>query len=67
MADVPGRHQPGTGEINYQNIFRKLGELNYSKMVAMEFLPVGDPVKTLREAREMAMEAANYPTQRTER
>jgi hydroxypyruvate isomerase len=26
IADAPGRHQPGTGEINYQNIFRKLAE-----------------------------------------
>jgi hydroxypyruvate isomerase len=51
IADVPGRHQPGTGEINYQSIFRKLVELNYNKMVAMEFLPTGDPVEQLRAAR----------------
>jgi hypothetical protein len=24
IADVPGRHEPGTGEINYANIYRKL-------------------------------------------
>jgi hydroxypyruvate isomerase len=57
IADVPGRHQPGTGEINYANIFRKLGELNYSGMVAMEFLPSGDPVEQLRTAREAALRA----------
>jgi len=51
VADVPGRHQPGTGEINYSNIFRKLLELNYDKIVAMEFLPTGDPVAQLRAAR----------------
>jgi len=44
IADVPGRHEPGTGEINYQNIFRKLAELNYKRVVAMEFHPTGDPV-----------------------
>ncbi len=54
VADVPGRHEPGTGEINYGNIFRKLGELQYSQYVAMEFLPVDDPVDTLRTAREFA-------------
>lgn len=54
VADVPGRHQPGTGEINYRNIFRKLEELKYSKTVAMEFIPEGDPVQALRAAREMA-------------
>ena len=55
IADVPGRHEPGTGEINYQNIFRKLGELRYDGVVAMEFLPTGDPVMKLRAAREMAL------------
>ena len=55
VADVPGRHEPGTGEINYKNIFRKLAELNYKNMIAMEFLPTGDPVSQLRAAREMAL------------
>lgn len=57
VADVPGRHAPGTGEINYQNIFRKLTELKYDRIVAMEFLPLGDPVEELRKAREMALGA----------
>jgi hydroxypyruvate isomerase len=57
VADVPGRHAPGTGEINYQNIFRKLAELKYNRIVAMEFLPTGDPVEELRKARKMALGA----------
>lgn len=55
IADVPGRHKPGTGEINFANIFRKLRDLKYDRMVAMEFLPTGDPVEELRAAREMAV------------
>lgn len=58
IADVPGRHHPGTGEINYSSIFRKLGELHYSRYVAMEFHPLGDPVKELRDARELAISSA---------
>jgi hydroxypyruvate isomerase len=58
IADVPGRHEPGTGEINYQNIFRKLAELNYTGVAAMEFHPSGDPVTQLRSARDMALRAA---------
>jgi hydroxypyruvate isomerase len=57
IADVPGRHEPGTGEINYGNIYRKLSQLNYKQMVAMEFKPTGDPVKSLREAKEMVIKA----------
>jgi hydroxypyruvate isomerase len=58
VADVPGRHEPGTGEINYTSIYRKLGQLNYRRMVAMEFKPTGEPVAALRAARTMAIEAA---------
>jgi hydroxypyruvate isomerase len=54
VADVPGRHAPGTGEINYTNIFRKLAELKYGGYIAMEFLPEGEAVTELRAAREMA-------------
>ena len=61
IADVPGRHEPGTGEINYQNIFRKLAELQYTGMAAMEFHPSGDPVTQLRAARDMALRAGSEP------
>jgi hydroxypyruvate isomerase len=57
VADVPGRHEPGTGEINYANIYHKLAQLNYRHNVAMEFHPGGDPVATLRAARIQAWSA----------
>jgi hydroxypyruvate isomerase len=53
IADVPGRHEPGSGEINYANIFRKLAQLNYQRYAAMEYIPMGDPVVSLRATREM--------------
>ncbi len=58
IADVPGRHQPGTGEINYLNIYRKLAELKYNRYIAMEFHPVGDSVAILAEARREALRTA---------
>jgi hydroxypyruvate isomerase len=57
IADVPGRHEPGTGEVNYGNIYRKLGELKYKGVIAMEFYPTGDVVEGLRRAREQAVNA----------
>ena len=57
IADVPGRHQPGTGEINYSNIYRKLAELHYDRYICMEFMSLGDPVKTLQAARLEAIAA----------
>jgi hydroxypyruvate isomerase len=58
IADVPGRHQPGTGEINYGNIYKKLAQLNYRHNVAMEFEPVGDQVAMLQAAKVLALGAA---------
>lgn len=58
VADVPGRHEPGTGEINYINIYRKLAQLNYKRMVAMEFKPKGEPVAALSAAKAEALKAA---------
>jgi hydroxypyruvate isomerase len=57
IADVPGRHEPGTGEINYLNIYRKLAELKYNKFVTMEFYPTGEPVTALKKARMAALQA----------
>jgi len=56
---VPGRHQPGTGEINFANIFRKLADLKYDRYAAMEFMPVGDSVAILRAAREQVAGAVH--------
>lgn len=57
IADVPGRHEPGTGEVNYINIYRKLAQLRYKGVIAMEFYPTGDVVEALRHAREEAIRA----------
>jgi hydroxypyruvate isomerase len=62
IADVPGRHEPGTGEIDYANIYRKLGQLKYNKFVTMEFYPTQDPVATLRKARLDAQQAVSAAT-----
>jgi hydroxypyruvate isomerase len=55
IADVPNRNQPGTGEIDYTNIYKKLAQLKYDKFIAMEFFPSGDPLAILKEARLQAM------------
>ncbi len=57
IADVPGRHEPGTGEIDYGNIYRALAKARYHRFIAMEFYPTGDPVQSLRAAREAALRA----------
>ncbi|MEO6804433.1 MAG: TIM barrel protein [Granulicella sp.] len=51
IADVPGRHEPGTGEINYMNIYRSLGKLHYNRFIGMEYGPTTDAVTSLRRSR----------------
>ncbi len=57
VADVPGRHEPGTGEVNFGNVYRALARLKYRGVIAMEFYPTGNVVETLRHAREEALRA----------
>lgn len=51
VADVPGRHEPGTGEIDYRNIYRKLAELRYNGFIAMEYFPTVPALESFRSSR----------------
>ncbi len=42
IADVPGRHEPGTGEINWAHVFAQLDALGYAGWVGCEDRPAGD-------------------------
>ena len=53
VGDVPGRHEPGTGEINYRNVFRAIRETGYRDYVAMEYVPSRDAMSTLADVRAM--------------
>ncbi|HWP35527.1 MAG TPA: hydroxypyruvate isomerase [Thermodesulfobacteriota bacterium] len=39
IADNPGRHEPGSGEINFPNLFRALDEAGYTGWVGCEYRP----------------------------
>ncbi len=53
VGDVPGRHEPGTGEINYANVFKAIRELGFRDFVAMEYVPSKDAMTTLAEVRRL--------------
>ncbi len=42
IADNPGRHQPGTGEINYPFIFKEIDASGYLGHVGLEYVPIPD-------------------------
>src|SRR5581483_1398905 len=41
VADVPGRHEPGTGEIHYGNVLAALERAGYDGYVGLEYRPSG--------------------------
>jgi hydroxypyruvate isomerase len=41
VADVPGRHQPGTGALPLAGFLARLDELGYTGAVGLEYLPEG--------------------------
>jgi hydroxypyruvate isomerase len=57
IADVPGRRRPGTGEMNYGNIYRRLAAWKYNRYIAMEFYFQGDAVAELKAAKAEALTA----------
>jgi hydroxypyruvate isomerase len=46
IADSPGRHQPGTGTINYQYLLTEIQRLDYRGYVSLEYLPYPDTVSS---------------------
>jgi hydroxypyruvate isomerase len=47
LADVPGRHEPGTGEIGWDYLFRRIDELGYAGWIGCEYNPGGDTLEGL--------------------
>ncbi len=41
LADNPGRHEPGTGEINYPFLFAHLDRIGYDGYIGCEYKPAG--------------------------
>lgn len=52
VADNPGRHQPGTGEINYPFVLKEIDAMGYDGWVSLEYSPDGPTEQTLGWLRE---------------
>ena len=50
VADNPGRNDPGTGEMNYPNIYKAIQKTGFGGYLTMEYLPLGDQVASLTKA-----------------
>jgi len=51
IADVPGRNEPGTGEINFNWLLPHIDRLGYQGWIGAEYVPKGDTVQGLAWAK----------------
>ncbi len=47
LADVPGRNEPGTGEIGWEFVLGRIDALGYGGWVGCEYRPAGDTIEGL--------------------
>ena len=47
LADNPGRHEPGTGEINYPFLFQTLDDIGYTGWIGCEYVPANGTTRGL--------------------
>jgi hydroxypyruvate isomerase len=52
IADNPGRHEPGTGEIHFDNLLARIDALGYAGWIGCEYLPQAGTVPGLEWARK---------------
>ena len=56
IADNPGRHQPGTGEICFPFVFREIDAVKYEGCLGLEYIPTPDTAASLGWITEMNCE-----------
>jgi hydroxypyruvate isomerase len=53
IAGVPDRHEPDTGEVRYEYLFRELDEMGYDGWIGCEYRPAGKTVDGLNWLRAL--------------
>ena len=48
VADVPGRGEPGTGALDFEEMFKLIDSLEYQGYIGLEFKPSGDHAKAVK-------------------
>ena len=60
VADAPGRHEPGTGEINYHNVFDTLVRSGYTGLIGFELFPQTDTCTAAKAIMSYEINAPSY-------
>ena len=60
IADVPGRHQPGSGEINFLNLLTAAKRAGYKGYLGLECVPTGSDVKAALAPIRQVVDQVNH-------
>lgn len=55
IADVPGRGQPGTGDVDWGVLFKALDTLDYTGRVGLEYIPQGPTNESFKKLKELGV------------
>lgn len=55
IADVPGRHQPGTGVVDWKVLFQALESLKYEGAVGLEYIPEGPSAESFTMLKQLGL------------
>jgi hydroxypyruvate isomerase len=58
VADHPGRHEPGTGEIDYSYVLARLAGLGYEGPIGLECSPEHDADRAIARLEDLAARVA---------
>ena len=53
VADVPGRHEPGTGTLDWPALLRRIRERGYDGTIGFEYAPLADSAASLDSIRKL--------------
>ena len=53
LADAPGRHEPGTGELDFKGLFAALSASQYQGWLGVEYIPLGEVRSGMRWLSEL--------------
>lgn len=62
LADNPGRHEPGTGEINYRWLFKHLDAIGYAGWVGCEYKPATETLAGLGWRKQLTQVMPQWST-----
>jgi hydroxypyruvate isomerase len=59
FADAPGRHEPGTGQVDWQETLDAIARCGYEGAIGLEYTPTGDSTESLKLIREALRRQGN--------